>query len=133
MHLVGQDSNRGGLSKNNLVHLVGQLSNPSAALAAVFEAPTVAQLRPRKPRQPISPELVSRRLGNGVVQRAVVKVLAAARRPMRVAEIHLAVERLLGHPVSENSVGWCLAAGVHGKLPRFDRIARGSYQIRARR
>jgi hypothetical protein len=101
-----------------LMHLVGQLSNPSAALAAVFEAPTVAQLRPRKPRQPISPEPVSRRLGNGVVQRAVVKVLAAARRPMRVAEIHLAVERLLGYPVSENSVGWCLAAGVHGKRPR---------------
>lgn len=41
--------------------------------------------------------------------------------------------RLLGHPVSENSVGWCLAAGVRGKRPHFDRIARGSYQIRARR
>jgi hypothetical protein len=99
----------------------------------VFEVATVARLQPREPRQPISPEPVSRRLGNGVVQRAVVKVLAAARRPMRAADIHLAVERLLGHPVSENSVAWCLAAGVQVERPRFDRITRGSYQIRARR
>jgi hypothetical protein len=115
------------------MHLVGQLSNPSAALGAVLEATAVVRPGPRDLRGPVVVKPSSRRLGNGVVQRAVVRVLAAARRPMRVAEVHQAVERLLGHPVSENSVGWCLAAGVRGKPPRFDRISRGRYQTRAYR
>jgi hypothetical protein len=84
--------------------MVGQLSNPSAALAAVFEAAAVVRPEPRDPRESIVVGPASRRLGNGVVQRAVVKVLAMAGRPMRVAEVHLAVEQLLGHPVSKHSV-----------------------------
>lgn len=113
------------------MRLIGQLSNPSVALSAVFEAAFVVRRGPRGLREPAAVEPASQRLGYGVVQRAVVRVLAAARRPMRVAEVHQAVERLLGHPVSENSVGWCLAAGVRGEPSRFDRISRGSYQIRA--
>ncbi|MGP0102005.1 MAG: hypothetical protein ACLPUT_10365, partial [Solirubrobacteraceae bacterium] len=70
-------------------------------------------------RQPI-PEPVGGRLGNGVVQRAVVRVLAASAEPMRGTDIHLAVERLLGHPVSKNSVSWCLAAGVRARKPRLE-------------
>jgi hypothetical protein len=65
------------------MHLVGQLSNPSVALAAVFEA---------LPDEPIKaavrhePQLEVGRLGNGVVQRAVVKVLVSAQRPLTVLE-----------------------------------------------
>jgi len=110
------------------MRLVGQLSNPSAALAAVFEAlsdePIKATARPQ-------PQLeVGRRLGNGVVQRAVIKVLAAAGLPMRPAEVHASVERLLGHRVSKNSVSWCLAAGARSEKHRFVRTAPGRYQLR---
>ncbi len=59
------------------MHLVGQLSNPSGPLGAAFEAllgePIKATARPE-------PQLNVGRLGNGVVQRAVVKVLASAQR-----------------------------------------------------
>jgi hypothetical protein len=64
-----------------------------------------------------------------VVQRAVVKVLATVNGPMCGADIHLAVERLLGHSVSKNSVNWCLAAGARAKEPRFQRVAYGFYRL----
>ncbi len=71
------------------------------------------------------------RLGNGEMQRAVVKVLEAANGPMRGADIHRAVERLLGRPVSKNSVSWCLLAGVRAKEPRFERVSYGTYRLRS--
>jgi hypothetical protein len=111
------------------MHLVGQLSNPSAALAAVFEAAGGALRRPAGLQRPIAVEPASRRLGNGVVQRAVVKVLVAAQRPMRAAEVHVAVEDLLGHPVSKDSISWCLAAGARAKEQRFARVAPGCYRL----
>jgi hypothetical protein len=108
------------------MHLLGRLTNLSAPLAAVFEAlpdePIEPSLRPE-------PQVATGRLGNGVVQRAVVKVLAAAGAPMRGADIHLAVERLLGHHVSKNSVSWCLAAGARAKESRFERVAYGRYRL----
>jgi hypothetical protein len=70
-----------------------------------------------------------RRLGNGVVQRAIVKVLGATDQPMRLAEVHLAVEGLLGRTVSKDSINWCLSTGVRGKEPRFERVARGCYRL----
>jgi hypothetical protein len=68
-------------------------------------------------------------LGNGAVQRAVVKVLAAAQRPMTVLETQAAVAYLLGHPVSKGSINCCLSTGVQGPTPRFERIARGRYRL----
>ncbi len=70
------------------MHLVGQLSNPSGPLATtVLEAAGGALRRPAGLQRPIAVEPASRRLGNGVVQRAVVKVLAAVSGPMRGAEV----------------------------------------------
>jgi hypothetical protein len=112
------------------MHLVGQLSNPSAALVAVFEAAGGALRRPAGLQRPIAVEPASRRLGNGVVQRAVVQVIAAANGPMRGADVHQAVERLLGRPVSKNSVSWSLAADARSEEPRFERTTRGHYQLR---
>jgi hypothetical protein len=109
------------------MHLLGRFTNPSAPLAAVFEA------LPDEPIEPTTypePEPATGRLGNGEVKRAVIKALAEADRPMRCAEIHLAVECLLGRPVSTNSVGWCLAAGAKGKEPRFERVSLGVYRLR---
>ena len=113
------------------MHLVGQLSNPSATLVAVFEAAGGAlRQQPAGSQRPIAWEPASRRLGNGVVQRAVVKVLAAASGPMRGADVHQAVEQLLGRPVSKSSVSWSLAADARSKEPRFERTTRGHYQLR---
>ena len=108
------------------MHLLGRFTTPSAPLAAVFEA------LPDEPIEPTTqpePEPETGRLGNGEVKRAVIKALAEANRPMRAADIHLAVERLLGRPISKNSVGWCLAAGAKGKGPRFERVAYGFYRL----
>jgi hypothetical protein len=73
-----------------------------------------------------------RRLGNGVVQQAVIKVLATADGPMRCADVHEAVERLLGPPVSKNSVSWSLAADARSKEPRFERVAPGCYRLKSK-
>lgn len=111
------------------MHLVGQLSNPSAALAAVLEVAAVARSGPRELRESVVVVEPARRLGNGVVQRAVVKVLAASQRPMRGAEVWAAVVALLGHPVSKASVSWCLSTGARAEEPRFERVARGCYRL----
>jgi len=76
---------------------------------------------------PDAPE--NRRAGNGVVQRAVIKVLVEAGRPMDGGEAHRAVEGLLGHPVSRDSVTSCLSTGARAAPIRFDRVARGRYQL----
>jgi hypothetical protein len=111
------------------MHLLGRFTNPSAPLKAVFEAlpdePIESSVRPEPP-------VATGRLGNGVVQRAVVKVLAAADGPMRGVDIHWAVERLLEQPVSKHSVSWCLLAGVRAKEPRFERVSYGTYRLRCR-
>lgn len=116
-----------GRVRDHDMHLVGQLSNPSVSLVAVFEAPPNKRIT--SPERPESCPSTTGRLGNGVVQRAVVKVLTATDAAMRGAEIHRAVEDLLGHPVSKDSVSWCLAAGVKGTMPRFERVAYGCYRL----
>ncbi len=112
------------------MHLVGQLSNPSGPLATVLDATGSELRRPAGLERPIAAEPPSRRLGNGVVQRAVVKVLAAAQRPLNVLEAQAAVVDLLGHPVRKGSINCCLSTGVLGDEPRFERVARGCYRLR---
>jgi hypothetical protein len=113
------------------MHLVGQLSNPSSGLRTVLDAfPDGLRGSCGRSHGPIVPQPVMHKLGNGVVQRAVVKVLAAADQPLRRADVQAAVEELLGQSVSQDSVSWCLSAGARGKEPRFERIARGCYRLR---
>jgi hypothetical protein len=69
------------------------------------------------------------RLGNGVVQRAIVKVLVSANQPMRLRDIHAGVENMLGHPVSKESVAWCVRTSKSGAGPRFQRVAYGRYRL----
>lgn len=64
------------------------------------------------------------------MQRAVVRVLAAANDPMQVTGIHLAVECLLGRFVSKESVSYCLRKGAQGVEPRFERVSLGRYRFR---
>jgi hypothetical protein len=65
----------------------------------------------------------------GWVLAAVTEVLGAAREPMRARMIHMAVEELVGEPVSGSSVKNCLASDVGGKSPRFERVGRGRYRL----
>jgi hypothetical protein len=110
------------------MRLVGQLVNLAGPLGVVLGAHHVGDFGGLKRRSTVAgPE--PRRLGNGVVQRAVVKVLSDASRPMRAPEVHEAVEGLLGHTVSRGSVSWCLAAGARGEAQRFVRVARERYRL----
>jgi hypothetical protein len=69
------------------------------------------------------------RLGNGVVQKAVISAFVAAGRPMGVSEVQMAVEAQLGHPVSRDSINSCLSSGARGQEPRFERVAHGCYSL----
>lgn len=109
------------------MQLVGQLSNPSSRLRTVLDA-FPDGLR-KQGHGPIVPQPMMRKLGNGVVQRAVVQVLATAGQPLRLADVQAAVEELLGQSVSRNSVGWCLSTGARGDEPRFERVGHGCYQL----
>ena len=95
---------------------------------AVFEALPDEPIQPNAPPEPVPAPTA--RLGNGEVTRAVVKVLVAIHGPMRAADIHLAVERLLERPVSKESVHWCLRRGISGEHPRFERVSYGMYRLR---
>ena len=112
------------------MHLLGRLSNPSAPLMAVFEA---LPDEPIEPRQHPAPQVPVGRLGNGEVQRAVVKVLAAAKRPMRTADVHRGVEDLLSIPVSRDSVNSCLSTKARGEHPAFVRTEPAVYWLANRR
>ena len=52
-----------------------------------------------RPRQPVAAVVGAKRLGNGVVRRAVVGALFAARRVLTVAEVQAAVEERLAMEV----------------------------------
>jgi hypothetical protein len=65
----------------------------------------------------------------GAVQAAILKVLAAAQEPMRVRDVHAAVECLLASHVSRDSVNSCLSTKAKGKHPLFKRVGLGSYAL----
>lgn len=65
----------------------------------------------------------------GWVMDAVVRVLADEGGPMHRRKVHAAVERLLGLPVSKDSVDWCLSNGARTKEQRFERVSPGCYRL----
>jgi hypothetical protein len=109
------------------MHLVGQLSNPSPRLQSILDLPA-SRVKP-KTRQ-AQPQPAQRCLGNGVVQRAVMRVLGDAGGPMRTGEVQAGVECLLGHPVAKESVSWSLRTGSRGATPRFECVAYATYTLR---
>ena len=110
------------------MHLVGQHSNPSELLEAVLDRDFGASWAGRT--ESPAPPAEAKRLGNGVVRRAVVKALAKSAGPMGVCEAQAAVEGLLGHGVSRDSVNSCLSTGARGAQPNFQRVAPGRYQLK---
>jgi hypothetical protein len=110
------------------MHLVGQLSNPSARLQSILDL-SASRVKVRA-TQPQSQAALSR-LGNGVVQRAVMRVLGDAGGPMRTGEVQAGVERLLGRPVAKESVSWSLRTGSRGATSRFECVAYATYRLRS--
>jgi hypothetical protein len=71
------------------MHLRGHDSNHDRPLKTVLEWVPEASSMP--PRRPVGAALETKRLGNGVVQRAVIGVLAAADRALTVADVVLSL------------------------------------------
>jgi hypothetical protein len=105
------------------------LSNQEARLSLSCLAGKLGRLRANddQPRAIVSRRRRARR--PGWVHDAVVRVLAGHGGPMPVTDVYVAVEALLGEPVSVHSVNWVLASHSQGPSPRFVRVARDRYVL----
>jgi hypothetical protein len=110
------------------VGLLGAYSNPevrerlrrlSEALGrlAASEAPPRPSLRK------------GRKLRNGLVPRAIQQTLTDAVGPMRIRDIHAAVEDLLDMPVPISSVNCWLTKAMRDGHPGLVRLGRGQYRL----
>ena len=66
----------------------------------------------------------------GAVQEAVIRVLAAADRPLRAREIHTAAQHLAGTPLSWNTVKDCLHKNARRLDSPVERVDHGRYRHR---
>jgi hypothetical protein len=98
--------------KCDAVHLRGHNSNHDRPLGVVLD--WVPEASSVLSRRPVAAVLETKRLGSGVVQRAVVCVLAAVDRALSVADVQGGVEERLEGPVSKDSVRSCLSSGARG-------------------
>jgi hypothetical protein len=113
------------------MHLLGQLSSPSPKLLRVLRL-SKDHVKLGADGLRASPEPTQRRLGNEVVQRAVIEVLSAADGPMRTSDVQAGVERLLCRSGAIESVSWSLRTGPRGEKPRFERMAYWTYRLSQR-
>jgi hypothetical protein len=88
---------------------LSRLAKKLAGLRASDAQPRAITSRRQRPRRP------------GLVLDAVVRAFGDRDGPMRLMEIHAAMERQLGQSVSTESVSWCLRMGTRGLDPRFIR------------
>ena len=107
-----------------LVDLTGHDSNFSASLSRLQEA--IDALPPGPPAPRVRPEPSRREWGS--VGEAVTSVMATGL-PLRVEDIHEAVEIQLGEPVSRSSIKNCLAKNTSGRDGEFVRVKRGWYLL----
>jgi hypothetical protein len=77
-----------------------------------------------------SPTLrVQRKLPGGLVPQAIMQVLAQAVEPMRVRDIHDAVEDLLDRSVPTSTVKSFLATNAQADGTRLVRLGHGRYRL----
>ena len=107
------------------MHLVGQLSNPSEPLEAVLG--WVPDGSATRKREPLGPLHATKRLGNGVVQKALLKAVTSAGRPMGVREAQVVVEALLGIAFPAILSTAAFRPPPRGVPPSFERVAPGRY------
>jgi hypothetical protein len=65
----------------------------------------------------------------GDVSKAVLEVLRDFGGPLRMVEIHAAVEELLGETVPRSTIKNCLANNSRGGRARLVRLGRGRYRL----
>jgi hypothetical protein len=111
-----------------MMHLTGALSNRSSQ----EKLERLDILRRRLLRQAAQAPRPAKRLRprNGAVQEAVLHVLAVSAEPMRVADVHAAVEHLLGRQVSQNTVGSFLSVATRQTSMPIKRVGPGWYAMR---
>jgi hypothetical protein len=109
------------------IHLLGAFSNSETGA----ELKRLSQLRSRilanAPSDPPKKSASPPRIGD--VPKAIREVLSQAGEPKHTTDIHRAVERQLGRPVSYRTVKACLSSETLKDLPRFERISRGEYRL----
>jgi hypothetical protein len=74
------------------------------------------------------PTIIARDVRVGAVPEAIMRVLADSVEPMRMCDIHVEVERLLGQSVTRSAVKNYLANHCRGEHARFVRLGRGRYR-----
>ena len=112
------------------VVLVGALSNPD--LQDLFQGLT-SQRRGKQRRSKAASADGPRPDGRrrfGSVSGAIVQVLMEAPSDLRVKEIWVEVERLLGSAVSRHSIKSYLHRATHRPQPIFERVGHGRYRMR---
>jgi hypothetical protein len=107
--------------------LIGQYSNPcgplKALLEAVFEIPEPPSRPSAEARRP-----TLRQLRLGAIRAAVLIVLGDAKQPMRVGEVHAAVEQRLRAAVSYETVKSVLSGAGRNPATGVERVRWGVYQ-----
>lgn len=107
----------------------GHYSNHSPAFTGVLDAFSAGLPDRVGDTRSVPEDSGPRRLGNGVVRRAVIEVLSQADRPIDVGEAQATVEGLLGYTVSRDSINSCLSTGARGARPSFQRVRPGRYRL----
>ncbi len=129
MQRKGVLSNQDCLAVNLVSEIAGVLGRPEVQWRLSGLAKKLAALRASDGLARIVKPQRKRARRPGWVRDAVVRVLDDHGGPMRVTQIHEAIETLLGEPVSIDSVSWVLAWDVRGPSPAFVRVARGRYVL----
>jgi hypothetical protein len=110
------------------MHLLDHLSNLSPSQERAFEAFPDGLPKPRRrPSALIRP--IKRQIAKGVLQQAIIDVLAAATEPMSPLAVRQAVEARLGHSVSHLSVIDSLHTCSRGRHPHFERVGYARYRL----
>lgn len=130
MGAAGSKSNQdSGASGNLMLELVGLLADKEvrAKLSDLAEKLASMTRRGDDRRRAVRQRMRPRR--PGWVPTAIAQVLTARGVPMRVAEIHAAVETLIGEPVSGGSIKSALYSNARGPAARFMKVAPGRYVL----
>jgi hypothetical protein len=110
------------------MELSGALLNPRLQV----ELPRLARLREELAGRDTAerPALRALRRRQGSVLDAVTTVLERAGRPLRVRDVHAAVEEWLGAPIPFSSVNEALSTHTVREDGRFRRVRYGVYEMR---
>jgi len=111
------------------MEMIGALSNPEVQerlerLTRKLDQIEAGGAAPR-------PTPPGRSLRVGAVPEAIVRVLSASVEPMRMRDIQVEVEELIGQSVSRSAVKSCLANHARGEQARLVRLGRGRYRLAA--